>query len=83
MANTLKEYCDDVKIEPFEVHPKAFFNWIRIAHQSHYANHRNHEVRNKSVSAYVITHSPFVSNVGMLDTYVRNVEHESNSRRSK
>ncbi|MCX4361950.1 MAG: M28 family peptidase [Clostridia bacterium] len=30
MANTLKEYCDDVKIEPFEVHPKAFFNWIRI-----------------------------------------------------
>lgn len=30
MANTLKEYCDDVKIEPFEMHPKAFFNWIHI-----------------------------------------------------
>ena len=30
MANTLKEYSDDVKIEPFEVHPKAFFNWIHI-----------------------------------------------------
>ena len=29
MANTLKEYSDDVKIEPFEVHPKAFFNWIQ------------------------------------------------------
>lgn len=30
MADTLREYCDDVKIEPFDVHPKAFFYWIRI-----------------------------------------------------
>ncbi len=30
MANTLREYSDDVKIEPFEMHPKAFFNWIHI-----------------------------------------------------
>lgn len=30
MAKTLEEYCDEVKVEPFDVHPKAFFNWIRI-----------------------------------------------------
>ena len=30
MANALKEYSDEVKIEPFEMHPKAFFNWIHI-----------------------------------------------------
>lgn len=30
MADTLKEYSDDVKIEPFELHPATFFYWIRI-----------------------------------------------------
>ncbi len=30
MANAVKEYSDEVKIEPFEMHPKAFFNWIHI-----------------------------------------------------
>jgi hypothetical protein len=31
MAQQLKEYgCDDVKVEPFEVHPTAFMGWIYI-----------------------------------------------------
>ncbi|MDE6614631.1 MAG: hypothetical protein K2K24_03890, partial [Clostridia bacterium] len=28
MAETLKEYSDDVKIEPFELHPATFFYWV-------------------------------------------------------
>lgn len=31
MAETLKEYADDVKVEPFEVHPAAFMGWIYIS----------------------------------------------------
>lgn len=29
-ADELKKYADDVKIEPFELHPKAFLGWIRL-----------------------------------------------------
>lgn len=28
MAEELRKYCDDVKVESFEVHPKSFFGWI-------------------------------------------------------
>jgi len=30
MAKTLDKYCDEVKIEPFELHPATFFYWIHI-----------------------------------------------------
>ena len=30
MAETLKPMCDSVEIEPFSVHPNAFFYWIHI-----------------------------------------------------
>jgi hypothetical protein len=29
-AAELGKYADDVKIEPFELHPKAFLGWIRL-----------------------------------------------------
>jgi hypothetical protein len=32
MAEQLKEYgCDDVKVEPFNLHPNAFYGWIYIS----------------------------------------------------
>lgn len=32
MASQLQEYgCDDVKVEPFELHPNAFYGWIYIS----------------------------------------------------
>lgn len=32
MADQLKEYgCDDVKVEPFNLHPNAFYGWIYIS----------------------------------------------------
>lgn len=31
MADQLKDYgCDDVKVEPFDLHPAAFMGWIYI-----------------------------------------------------
>lgn len=30
MESQLKQYCDEVKVEPFDVHPAAFMGWIYI-----------------------------------------------------